>query len=87
MAQQLPVLTFTNLISNIVPTYIYETTDQTQPIRQFEVKQAFAEKPLLLDPATGELVRRVITGGYGIVVRGGAVGPSVGSVGSHDEAG
>jgi predicted nucleic acid-binding Zn ribbon protein len=68
-----------------VPTYIYETTDRTRPVRRFEVKQAFGEKPLLLDPATGELVRRVITGGYGIVIRGGAVGPSVGSCGSHDE--
>jgi predicted nucleic acid-binding Zn ribbon protein len=72
-------------ISLSVPTYLYETTDPTRPIRQFEVRQAFAEKPLLLDPATGELVRRVITGGYGIVVRGGAAGPSVGSCGTHDE--
>jgi len=70
-----------------MPTYIYETTDLTRPIRRFEVKQAFAEKPLLLDPETGELVRRVIIGGYGIVVRGGAIGPSVGSCGSHEEAG
>ena len=70
-----------------MPTYIYETTDRTRPIRRFEVKQAFGEKPLLRDLATGESVRRVITGGYGIVIRGGAVGPSVGSVGSHDEAG
>jgi len=68
-----------------MPTYIYETTDRTQPIRQFEVKQAFGEKPLLLDPTTGELVRRVITGGYGVVIRGGFAGPSVGSCGSHDE--
>jgi predicted nucleic acid-binding Zn ribbon protein len=68
-----------------MPTYVYETLDQTRPIRRFEVKQAFAEKPLLLDPATGELVRRVITGGYGIVVRGSSAGPSVGSVGSHEE--
>ena len=70
-----------------MPTYIYETTDPTRPIRRFEVKQAFGEKPLLRDLATGESVRRVITGGYGIVIRGGAVGPSVGSCGSHEEAG
>ena len=68
-----------------MPTYLYETTDQSRPIRQFELKQSFGEKPLLLDPTTGELVRRVITGGYGVVIRGGAVGPSVGSVGSHEE--
>ena len=72
-------------ITDFVPTYIYETTDRTRPIHRFEVKQAFGEKPLLLDPATGELVRRVITGGYGIVIKGGASGPSVGSVGSHAE--
>jgi predicted nucleic acid-binding Zn ribbon protein len=70
-----------------MPTYTYETTDRTRPIRRFEVRQAFAEKPLLLDPATGELVRRVITGGYGIVMRGGSAGPSVGSCGSHEEIG
>ena len=69
-----------------MPTYIYETTDRTRPIRRFELKQAFGEKPLLCDPATGELVRRIITGGYGVVVRGGSTGPSVGSCGSHDEA-
>ena len=68
-----------------MPTYIYETIDPTRPVRRFEVKQAFAEKPLELDPETGELVRRVIIGGYGIVVRGGSAGPSVGSCGSHDE--
>ena len=68
-----------------MPTYIYETIDGSRPIRRFEVKQGFAEKPLLLDPETGELVRRVITGGYGVVVRGGSTGPSVGSCGSHDE--
>jgi predicted nucleic acid-binding Zn ribbon protein len=68
-----------------MPTYIYETIDRTRPIRRFEVRQAFAEKPLLHDPETGELVRRVITGGYGIVVRGGSAGPSVGSCGSHAE--
>lgn len=68
-----------------MPTYIYETIDRTRPFRRFEVKQAFAEKPLLLDPETGELVRRIITGGYGIVVRGGSAGPSVGTCGTHDE--
>ena len=85
MARQLRVLIVPRTYSSAVPTYLYETTDRTRPIRQFEVKQAFAEKPLLLDPRTGEMVRRVITGGYGIVVRGGAVGPSVGSCGSHEE--
>jgi predicted nucleic acid-binding Zn ribbon protein len=80
----IPGSDFNDQFSKFVPTYVYETTDRTRPIRQFEVKQGFAEKPLLLDPVTGELVRRVITGGYGIVIRGGAVGPCVGSCGSHE---
>lgn len=71
-----------------MPAYLYETTDPTRPIRQFEVTHAFGEKPLLLDPATGELVRRVVTSGYGTVGGGHAVGSSgVGSGGSGEETG
>ena len=66
-----------------VPTYIYETTDPTKSIRTFEVKQSVHDEPLRSDPKTGEAVRRVISAGYGILIRGGSVGPSVGSVGSH----
>jgi predicted nucleic acid-binding Zn ribbon protein len=68
-----------------MPTYIYETTDSTRPVRRFEVKQKFGDKPLVVDPKTGEPVHRIITGGYGVVVRGGSTGPSVGSCGSHDD--
>lgn len=68
-----------------MPIYIYETTDRTRPVRRFEVEQKFAEKPLLVDPETGELVHRIITGGYGVIVPGGSAGPSVGSCGSHGE--
>jgi predicted nucleic acid-binding Zn ribbon protein len=66
-----------------MPTYIYETTDLTKPIRNFEVKQSVHDDPLRSDPVTGEPARRVISAGYGILVRGKWVGPSVGSVGSH----
>jgi predicted nucleic acid-binding Zn ribbon protein len=65
-----------------MPTYVYETTDPTKPVRRFEVKQSIRDKPLKVDPETGEAVRRVISGGYGVLVRGGSTGPSVGSVGS-----
>jgi predicted nucleic acid-binding Zn ribbon protein len=64
-----------------MPTYVYETTDSTKPRRRFEVKQSIHEKPLRVDPKTGQPVRRVISGGYGVLVRGGSTGPSVGSVG------
>jgi predicted nucleic acid-binding Zn ribbon protein len=66
-----------------VPTYIYETTDPTKPIRNFEVKQSVHDEPLQSDPETGEAVRRIISAGYGILIPGKSVGPSVGSVGSH----
>jgi predicted nucleic acid-binding Zn ribbon protein len=67
-----------------MPTYVYETTDATKPLRRFEVKQGMNDKPLQVDRETGEAVRRVISGGHGVLVRGGSTGPSVGSVGSHD---
>lgn len=66
-----------------VPTYIYETTDPTKPIRNFEVKQSVHDDPLESDPETGEAARRIISAGYNLLIRGKSVGPCVGSVGSH----
>jgi predicted nucleic acid-binding Zn ribbon protein len=66
-----------------MPTYVYETTDATKPVRRFEVNQSIHDKSLHVDPETGEAVRRVISGGYGVVIRGGSTGPSAGSCGSH----
>jgi hypothetical protein len=64
-----------------MPIYVYETTDTSKPIRRFEVKQSMKDEPLRVDPKTGEAVRRVISGGYGVHVAGGSTGPSVGSLG------
>ena len=66
-----------------MPIYVYETTDTSKPIRRFELKQSMKDKPLKVDPKTGEAVRRVISGGYGVHVPGRSTGPSVGAVGSH----
>jgi len=66
-----------------MPTYIYETTDVSKPVRRFEVKQGMKDEALRVDPETGESVKRVITGGVGVLVPGGSTGPSVGSCGSH----
>jgi predicted nucleic acid-binding Zn ribbon protein len=66
-----------------MPTYVYETTDSTKPIRTFEIKQSVHDDPLRSDPKTGEPARRVISAGYSVLIRGKSVGPSVGSVGSH----
>lgn len=67
-----------------MPTYIYETTDPTKPVRKFEITQSVHDDPLCADPQTGEAARRVISAGYGILVPGKSAGPCVGSVGSHD---
>ncbi len=50
-----------------MPTYLYQTiprTPGTAP-RRFEHKQAISEAALVVDPATGDPVERVIPGGRG----------------------
>ncbi len=50
-------------------TYIYETiprTDAETP-RRFEMVQSMKDAPLTRHPDTGEPIRRVISGGYGIM--------------------
>jgi len=66
-----------------MPTYVYETAGTKKPVRRFEIQQSMRDKPLTEDPETGEPVRRVISGGFGVHVKGSSVGPSVGSCGSH----
>lgn len=53
-------------------TYIYETVPDLPeaPIRRFEVKQSMKDAPLTHDPETGEKVRRVVSGGFGIIRAG-----------------
>jgi len=65
-----------------MPIYIYETTDPSKPRREIEVRQSVHDDSLVVDPQTGEGVRRIISAGYQILTPGGSVGPSVGSVGS-----
>ena len=53
-------------------TYVYETIPSSadeQP-RRFEVQQKMSDPPLKVDPQTGEPVRRIITGGTGLVTHG-----------------
>ena len=56
-------------------TYIYETipTNPKQKPRRFEVEQRMTEPPLKEDPKTGLPVRRIITGGSGIVTHGASI--------------
>lgn len=58
-----------------MPTYVYETTSTDKPVRRFEVTQSMKDEPLRADPETGEPVRRVISGGMGVMVPGSASAP------------
>jgi len=61
-------------------TYTYETIPQTsgeKPVR-FEVRQSMTDDALKVHPETGVPVKRVITGGLGImgIARGGGQSPA-----------
>jgi predicted nucleic acid-binding Zn ribbon protein len=53
-------------------TYIYETIPQKkgQKPRRFEIEQNMSDPALTHHPESGLPVRRVITGGSGLVTRG-----------------
>ena len=58
-------------------TYVYETIPQkpgAKPTR-FEVRQSMSDAPLTKHPETGELVRRVIGGGFGFIAQKAAPPP------------
>jgi predicted nucleic acid-binding Zn ribbon protein len=52
-------------------TYIYETLPAKAGAapRRFEVSQSMKDAPLTRHPETGEPVRRVIAGGYGLITQ------------------
>lgn len=56
-------------------TYVYETIPKNPKAkpRRFEVEQRMSDAPLKVDPKTGLPVRRVISGGSGIVTHGASI--------------
>ena len=54
-------------------TYVYETIPQKpgEKPRLFEIKQSMKDAPLVQHPETGEPIRRVVLGGYGVLKSGG----------------
>ena len=62
-------------------TYVYETIPQQpdRPPARFEVVQSMKDAPLTRRPDTGEPVRRIISGGLGLMGLGdkGATRPQV----------
>lgn len=59
-------------------TYVYETIPRQagETPRRFEVVQGMRDAPLSRHPDTGEPVRRVISGGYGIMSKPSASTPA-----------
>ena len=53
-------------------TYTYETipSDPNEKPRRFEYQQKMSDPPLTHDPESGLPVKRIITGGSGIVTHG-----------------
>lgn len=49
-----------------MPTYVYQREDGTR----FEVEQRITAEPLTHCPTTGQKVRRVISGGTGLIFKG-----------------
>lgn len=63
-----------------MPTYLYETVPAAGSgvAERFEVKQRFNDPPLAVHPETGVPVRRVISGGMGLVTKSGTELPEPG---------
>jgi len=55
-----------------MPIYVYETVDATEPLRRFEIKQSMRDPALSVHPETGQPIKRVISGGYGLLRKAGA---------------
>ena len=62
-------------------TYVYETipSKSGKKPRFFEFKQSMNAAPLTKHPETGEPIRRVVLGGFGVLSSGKSGGPSAAS--------
>jgi predicted nucleic acid-binding Zn ribbon protein len=65
-------------------TYLYETipTSRGAKPKQYEIQQSMKDAPLTHHPETGEPIKRVIVGGYGLITPGSG-SASAGSQPSH----
>lgn len=58
-------------------TYVYETipSRKGEKVRHYEIKQSMKDAALSKHPETGEAIRRVVVGGYGVLKSGQAPAP------------
>jgi len=63
-------------------TYVYETIPREGGAapRRFEVVQSMKDAPLTRHPDTGEPVRRIISGGFGLLEKAGPKAPAAAPV-------
>ena len=60
-----------------MPIYTYETIPAKAggKTRFYEIKQSMTEPALVKHPETGETIRRVVTGGMGVMKKGAVEAP------------
>jgi predicted nucleic acid-binding Zn ribbon protein len=65
-------------------TYVYETIPSKagEKPRYHEIKQSMKDSPLTKHPETGEPIRRVVLGGFGVLSSGKSGGQSTPARGS-----
>lgn len=65
--------------------YVYETipAKEGDPVRTYEIRQSMKDGALSKHPETGEPIRRVITGGLGVMTSSKAGPPPRPSAASH----
>ena len=63
-----------------MPTYLYETIPASccEEPKHYEIQQSMNAAPLTHHPETGEPLKRIILGGYGVMKSGAAAEPSGG---------
>jgi predicted nucleic acid-binding Zn ribbon protein len=66
-------------------TYTYETIprEADEPVRTYEIQQSMRDAAFTRHPETGEPIRRVITGGLGIMTSGKNSSPAPAASGGH----
>lgn len=64
-------------------TYLYETIPAREgdPVTRYEIQQGMNDQPLTVHPETGEPIRRVILGGWGLTTGASKQGSTRGSCG------
>jgi predicted nucleic acid-binding Zn ribbon protein len=55
-------------------TYIYESIPEKkgEKVEHYEIRQSMKDSALTVHPETGKKIRRVVTGGYGLLRAGGS---------------